>query len=171
MLIATIDATNRSGMLLFFLILALLAVALYFLPSFVAFGRGHHYRWVIFAINLIFGATGIGYFIALIWSCWPKNTAIADVVRNDPITNSFESNTIIYAKQGANRLSQDQAAKATMVYVMKNGVQHGPYPHTILNIYLKNGYFSHHDLFWYQGLENWVPINQMASFIALPPNC
>ena len=41
---------------------------LYFLPSFVAFNRGHHNRKAILVLNLFLGWSGLGWIIALIWS-------------------------------------------------------------------------------------------------------
>ncbi len=40
----------------------------YLLPTIVAFARGHPNRWPIVVINLLFGATALGWFGALIWS-------------------------------------------------------------------------------------------------------
>lgn len=38
------------------------------LPTVIAFGKGHNYRWIILFINVLFGFTLIGWFGALIWS-------------------------------------------------------------------------------------------------------
>jgi hypothetical protein len=51
---------------------ALLLALVYILPSIIAFQRGHRYRWPILIINIVFGATVIGYVVALIWSIWPS---------------------------------------------------------------------------------------------------
>lgn len=40
----------------------------YFLPSIVAFWRGHHNRGAIFILNLFLGWSGLGWVVALIWS-------------------------------------------------------------------------------------------------------
>ena len=42
--------------------------ALYFIPTIVAFHRGHRNRWVIFAINFLLGYTGIVWILLLIWA-------------------------------------------------------------------------------------------------------
>ena len=34
----------------------------------VAFNRGHRNRWVIMIINIVFGATLLGWLIAIIWA-------------------------------------------------------------------------------------------------------
>jgi len=39
-----------------------------FIPTFVAFARGHPQRAGIFILNLLLGWTGIGWLAALIWS-------------------------------------------------------------------------------------------------------
>ena len=46
----------------------LMLVALYFLPSIVAFSRRHANRWLILLLNAVFGATVLGWFGCLIWA-------------------------------------------------------------------------------------------------------
>lgn len=50
-----------------FLLFLALAV-LYFLPSIIAFMRGHHNRGAIIATNILLAWTGIGWAGALIWA-------------------------------------------------------------------------------------------------------
>jgi len=88
--------------MVFLVICGLLALVVYFLPTIIALWRKHHYKWVIFAINFIFGLTGVGYLVALIWAVWPKQTAVFDVVTNDPTTNSPEAGQKIYGQMGTN---------------------------------------------------------------------
>jgi len=168
-------ATNSDGdvgalLLILIAILCMVCLVIYFLPSIVAFQRDHHYKWVIFGVNLFFGATGVAYLAVLIWSFWPKNTGLIDVVKNDLTSNSFDANRIIYSKQGANNHAQQQSAVGLAVYVLKNGIQNGPYPSSALALYLRNGNFSYQDLCWYQGAPAWVPISQVASIIGIPPH-
>ena len=59
----------------------------YFMPTIIAIVRKHHFKWVIFAINLIFGITGMGYLIALAWAVWPRASALFDPLWNDMTTN------------------------------------------------------------------------------------
>lgn len=47
------------------ILFGVLGVAVYLLPSLIAFNRGVHNRWLILAINLVFGASGIGWLVAL----------------------------------------------------------------------------------------------------------
>ena len=49
----------------------LVALLFYFLPTIVAFLRGHQSRFGIFLLNLFLGWSGIGWLIALIWSLSP----------------------------------------------------------------------------------------------------
>ena len=60
----------------------LLAIALGFLlyltPTFIAFGRRHPNRWVILALNICLGGTGIVWLGCLIWAM------MAIHITNDP---------------------------------------------------------------------------------------
>lgn len=42
--------------------------AIYFAPTIIAFRRQHPNRWLIFLLNLLFGATVIGWIAALVWA-------------------------------------------------------------------------------------------------------
>ena len=65
------------------IIVVLLGIALYFLPTIIAVSRGHKYKVVIMVLNGLGGWTGICWVIALVWSVWPKERAGIDVyVRN-----------------------------------------------------------------------------------------
>lgn len=54
---------------IFVFVCVLLCLAFYFLPSLVAYGRKHHQRLAILVLNLVLGATGLAWVIALIWAC------------------------------------------------------------------------------------------------------
>jgi hypothetical protein len=88
--------------LLFLIFCGLMVLVVYLLPSIIAFCRNHHYKWVILAINCVLGLTGIGYLIVFVWSVWPRQTAVFDVVTNDPTTNSSEAGQKIYGQMGTN---------------------------------------------------------------------
>ena len=47
-------------------ILGLLVALIYMIPTLVAFNRGHRNRWVIMIINIVFGATLLGWLITII---------------------------------------------------------------------------------------------------------
>lgn len=83
-------------------VLFVVGMILYFLPSIIAFSRDHHYRWIIFAINLVAGVSGIGYLAAFVWSVWPRQTAAFDIVASDLTTNSVEAGQQIYGRLGQN---------------------------------------------------------------------
>jgi hypothetical protein len=51
------------------LVIAAIAIVIYFIPAIVAFSRRHPNRWPIALVNLIFGGTGLGWSGALIWAC------------------------------------------------------------------------------------------------------
>ncbi len=66
-------------------VLIILAVAfLYALPTFIAFYRSHEYRWIIFAINVVVGATGLGWLVAFVWAIYPENKSLADPLLGNP---------------------------------------------------------------------------------------
>jgi len=50
-----------------FFVLSIVAFV-YFIPTIVAFMRGHHNRWPIAVLNFFLGGTCIGWVVALIWS-------------------------------------------------------------------------------------------------------
>jgi hypothetical protein len=49
-------------------VLVIVLLAAYFIPTIVAFRRGHPSRWPIFLLNLVFGGTVLGWVGALIWA-------------------------------------------------------------------------------------------------------
>src|ERR1043166_2373651 len=49
------------------LIFIALICLIYPLPAIIAFHRRHRNRWLILVINIAFGATMIGWLIALVW--------------------------------------------------------------------------------------------------------
>jgi len=52
-------------------------MCIYFLPTLVAAGFKHRHDKAIFALNLIFGFTVIGWIVALIWSLCHQPRQIA----------------------------------------------------------------------------------------------
>jgi hypothetical protein len=59
---------ENYGAAIFMLAYLVVLGLVYVLPSIIAFLRGHANRWVIFLINVFFGATGLGWLAALIWA-------------------------------------------------------------------------------------------------------
>jgi Superinfection immunity protein/Short C-terminal domain len=52
----------------FVLILLLIVLIIYFVPTVVAFSRKHPNRWMIAVINIVFGGTGLGWLGSLVWA-------------------------------------------------------------------------------------------------------
>ncbi|KQP00333.1 superinfection immunity protein [Methylobacterium sp. Leaf91] len=50
------------------LVVVTVCVAVYSLPSIIAFHRRHPNRWVILAVNALFGGTLVGWVVALVWA-------------------------------------------------------------------------------------------------------
>ena len=103
------DALKNLILIVLGLICLVIVFIVFFCPTIIAFNREHHYKWIIFGINLIFGATGIGYLVAFAWAVWPRQTAIVDLVKNDPTDNSLEACKQYYQKRGEIDRTYDQA--------------------------------------------------------------
>ncbi|MEI7437447.1 MAG: superinfection immunity protein [bacterium] len=65
------------------LVIILIALALFGLPTLIAFSRQHRNRWVIAFINIIFGATIIGWLGALIWAMNKIDDPVKGGVKHD----------------------------------------------------------------------------------------
>jgi hypothetical protein len=65
-------------------LVAAAAACFYCLPTIIAFRRNHAYKWVIFAINLALGASGLGWLIALVWAVYPQEKSLADPLLGNP---------------------------------------------------------------------------------------
>jgi uncharacterized protein len=61
-----------------------LVCIIYPLPAIIAFVKRHRNRWVILAINLAFGATVIGWFIALVWALNKVDSPVKGGIKYDP---------------------------------------------------------------------------------------
>lgn len=66
--IAPASANDDNTIIVVITILVLLLSIMTFIPTFIAFRRNHPNRWVIFVVNLAFGYTLVGWFVALIWA-------------------------------------------------------------------------------------------------------
>lgn len=53
-------------------------IAISFAPAIIAFVRNHAQKWIIFALNVILGWTGVGWIAVLIWSIIGKSASTAD---------------------------------------------------------------------------------------------
>ena len=63
-----------------FLIVGLILLAIYFIPTFIAFQRRHTYKWVILGINTFAIAAGVPWLAAFIWAVWPTNKSLIDPI-------------------------------------------------------------------------------------------
>lgn len=78
-MIASLPVAEGEGGAFLFLMFLTLGALVYFLPSIVAFKRGHGYRNVILVMNL-FAFTGVLWLIAMIWAVFPAEKALIDPV-------------------------------------------------------------------------------------------
>jgi len=67
-----------DGAVVLLVVVGLAALAIYLLPSIVAFSRGHPNRWVILVINVAAGVTVLGWLLTLAWS--------AQAIHRSPLT-------------------------------------------------------------------------------------
>ena len=67
---------NAAGLLAGFLLISL-SLAVYFIPTLVAFHRLHYNRGAIFVLNLCLGWTLLGWVAALVWACISPGTVTA----------------------------------------------------------------------------------------------
>lgn len=76
-------------------------IALYFVPSFVAWGRKNHTS-AIFALNLFLGWTGIGWIVALVMALWSNPAAAAP---REPVESDWRTE-LGEIRRDAQRLSR-----------------------------------------------------------------
>ena len=112
-------------------LLGVLCIAIFFLPTIVAFNRNHTYKWPIFGINLVLGGTGIGYLVALVWAIWPRQTSLVDLVKNDLTDNSLEACKQYYQKWGEVNRTYDQARYGNSLVCPQQPVPTSVTPETI----------------------------------------
>lgn len=74
----------EPGYIVAIMVGVILLAFLYFLPTYIAFRRDHAFKWIIFAINVVLGASGLGWLVALIWAIYPSNRSLADPVLGNP---------------------------------------------------------------------------------------
>jgi hypothetical protein len=65
-------------------ILAMLLLLVYGLPTYIAFKRNHEFKWIIMAINVVLGASGLGWLIAFVWAVWPQDKSLANPLLGNP---------------------------------------------------------------------------------------
>ena len=62
------ESSGYSGMLELLLIISVVLI-IYLIPTIVAFRRRHPNRWIIGALNVTLGGTGIVWLGCLVWAC------------------------------------------------------------------------------------------------------
>ena len=82
------DNTNDSIGILFFYIVMLGG---YLLPFWIALYRKHSYKWVILALIIGGGWTGLLWIASLVWAVWPYNKSLADPLLGN-VTGTGERN-------------------------------------------------------------------------------
>ena len=60
----------------------IVATILHFIPTIIAFVRGHGSKWAIFMLNLLLGWTVVFWFVAFIWSLTNKGGSQTVIVNN-----------------------------------------------------------------------------------------
>ena len=82
------------------------AFIFYIIPSIVAWRRQHYYKWVIIALNIFFGVTGIGWLVALVWAAWPKDTPIFSLLTRDAVTGKANTESFKEIGHAASSVSK-----------------------------------------------------------------
>jgi len=74
-------------LVIFGVVAAVVLASLFFMPTIVAFSRKHRNRWLILVLNLAFGATLVGWVIALVWAMNKVDAPIKGGIKYDPQPN------------------------------------------------------------------------------------
>ena len=99
---------NAAELLVAFLVVAL-SLAIYFIPTLVAFERRRCYRGAIFALNLLLGWTLVGWVGALIWACMNAGTATGPLPNGDRAPCPYSREPIIATAQVCRFCGRDLA--------------------------------------------------------------
>ncbi|MEI8315436.1 MAG: superinfection immunity protein [Verrucomicrobiota bacterium] len=94
------DTVKSVGAVVGILIVVVIVLGIYLLPSIIAFRRKHHYRFIILGINVVMGLTGIGYLAAFVWAVWPSQTSVIDPLVASPTSTRVEEGKQIYGRWG-----------------------------------------------------------------------
>ena len=78
------QSEKANRVLLGFLGVIVVAAAIYMIPTIIAFQRQHRSRWIILAINLAFGATIVGWIIALVLAMNKVDDPLKGGTKYDP---------------------------------------------------------------------------------------
>jgi len=61
-----------------FVFLAIISLVIYFFPSIIAVGRGHHNKLAIFLLNLFLGWSILGWVGSLVWAATQVRRPVED---------------------------------------------------------------------------------------------
>lgn len=61
-------ANNEAATIIGLTSIIVILLIISFIPTYIAFKRGHPNRWLILIINVVFSSTIIGWLIALVWA-------------------------------------------------------------------------------------------------------
>ena len=64
----TIEILLNIGIAILVLFGVFLSLFIYFLPTYIASKKRHKNRRAIFWVNLLFGSSGVGWIVSLIWA-------------------------------------------------------------------------------------------------------
>jgi Superinfection immunity protein len=73
-----------GGLSIWHWLVLIIILPISFAPTIVAFARKHAQKWLVFALNLVTGWTGIGWIAALVWAIVGK-----PVVKDEPLGETF----------------------------------------------------------------------------------
>ena len=59
------------------LILFAVIIAVGFVPAIIAFARNHAQKWIVLALNVILGWTGVGWIAVLVWAIIGRSSSTA----------------------------------------------------------------------------------------------
>jgi uncharacterized protein len=109
---------NQKLLMLATIVGAILACAIYFIPSVIAFKRNHEYKWVILALNTFGGFTGIIWIAVLVWAIYPHNKSMLDPLVG-PVTGRGSRNAgdpLGEANFGLKRGYSNESGKQPAIY-------------------------------------------------------
>jgi hypothetical protein len=75
---------DTPGWVVLGVVAVLFLLLVYGLPTYIAFKRNHEFKWIILAINIVLGASGLGWLIAFVWAVWPQDKTLADPLLGNP---------------------------------------------------------------------------------------
>jgi hypothetical protein len=78
----------------FSFLVIILSIALYFLPSMIAIGKQKNNAVAIIVLNIFFGWSVIGWFIALVWSLCNDPVVCNNIIVPQPVDSNSKSDSV-----------------------------------------------------------------------------